>query len=160
MCNDRFFPLGEREKIHRVKNIKSFLALIALGKAISLTNSWHKYEMEHLITKISHCTRAQENCKHYIIFLKKVFKGEPGNYRPVRILSVPGKSAETAIKNQLGTTRKKACRGKNQHGFCNRKSCLTSLLGSSKKVNKYVNNSNLKDIIYLDLQKASDRIPH
>ncbi|CAM4529159.1 unnamed protein product [Caretta caretta] len=92
---------------------------------------------------------------------KKGSRGDPGNYRPVSLMSVPGKLVETIVKNKIGRhieKHKLLC--KSQHGFCKGRSCLTNLLEFLEGVNKHVNKGDPGDIVYLDFQKAFDKVPH
>ncbi|CAM5107791.1 unnamed protein product [Natator depressus] len=50
--------------------------------------------------------------------------------------------------------------GKSQHGFYKGKSCLTNLLELFEGVIKHVDMGNPVDIVYLDFQKAFDKVPH
>ena len=47
-----------------------------------------------------------------------------------------------------------------QHGFRNKKSCLTNLLVFMEKVAEILNSREPVDVIYLDFQKAFDKVPH
>ena len=47
-----------------------------------------------------------------------------------------------------------------QHGFRNKKSCLTNLLVFMEKVAELLNSREPVDVIYLDFQKAFDKVPH
>ena len=47
-----------------------------------------------------------------------------------------------------------------QHGFRNRRSCLTNLLVFMEKVAEYLDSGEPVDVIYLDFQKAFDKVPH
>ena len=47
-----------------------------------------------------------------------------------------------------------------QHGFLKSKSCLTNLLCFFEEITKWVDGGSPVDIIYLDFQKASDKVPH
>uniref|UniRef100_A0A8C3TGZ7 Ataxin 7 like 1 n=1 Tax=Chelydra serpentina TaxID=8475 RepID=A0A8C3TGZ7_CHESE len=48
----------------------------------------------------------------------------------------------------------------NQHVFCKGKSCLTNLLEFFEGINKHVDKGDPVDIVYLDFQKAFDKVPH
>ena len=52
--------------------------------------------------------------------------------------------------------------GDSQHGFRNKRSCLTSLLDFFAQVIDTYDSDNNKavDLVYLDFQKAFDRVPH
>ncbi|CAM4534756.1 unnamed protein product [Lepidochelys kempii] len=92
---------------------------------------------------------------------KKGSRGDPGNYRPVSLTSVPGKLVETIIKNKIvrHIVEHKLLR-KNQHGFCKGRSCLTNLLEIFDGVSRHVDKGDPVDIVYLFFQKAFDKVPH
>ena len=47
-----------------------------------------------------------------------------------------------------------------QHGFLKAKSCLTNLLCFLAEITKWVDDGSPVDVIYLDFQKAFDKVPH
>ena len=47
-----------------------------------------------------------------------------------------------------------------QHGFLKSKSCLTNLLCFLEEITKWVDDGSPVDVIYLDFQKAFDKVPH
>ena len=47
-----------------------------------------------------------------------------------------------------------------QHGFLKSKSCLTNLLCFFEEITKWEDKGSPLDIIYLDFQKAFDKVPH
>ena len=47
-----------------------------------------------------------------------------------------------------------------QHGFRNKKSCLTNLLEFTKFVTDKIDEGKPVDVVYLDFQKAFDKVPH
>ena len=47
-----------------------------------------------------------------------------------------------------------------QHGFLKARSCLTNLLCFFEEITKWVDDGSPVDVIYLDFQKAFDKIPH
>jgi len=47
-----------------------------------------------------------------------------------------------------------------QHGFVKNRSCLTNLLVFMEEVTSYVDSGYPVDVIYLDFQKAFDKVPH
>jgi len=46
-----------------------------------------------------------------------------------------------------------------QHGFVKGRSCLTNLLVFLEEVTNYINSGYPVDVIYLDFQKAFDKVP-
>lgn len=92
---------------------------------------------------------------------KKGSKQKAGNYRPVSLTSVVGKMLETIIKETLtGHLDKHDFIGQNQHGFVKGKSCLTNLLEFFEEVTTRVDKGEPVDVVYLDFQKAFDKVPH
>ncbi|CAM4478491.1 unnamed protein product [Lepidochelys kempii] len=92
---------------------------------------------------------------------KKGSRGDPVNYRPVNLMSVLGKLVETIVKNKIVKhIEEHKLLGKSQHGFCKGRSCLTNLLEFFEEVNKHVNKGDPVDILYLNFQKAFDKVPH
>ena len=96
-------------------------------------------------------------------FHKKGNRQEPGNYRPISFTSVICKTMERLIKSKIITHLE----GNNlisdsQRGFRNKCSCLTSLLDFlACVIDTYdAGNNKAVDLIYLDFQKAFDKIPH
>jgi len=92
---------------------------------------------------------------------KKGDKSNVENYRPVSLTSILGKSLEKIIKkhiadflndtNQIKTT---------QHGFTQGRSCLSNLLICHDSIINRLDEGKAVDVIYLDLQKAFDKVQH
>ena len=47
-----------------------------------------------------------------------------------------------------------------QHGFLKARYCLTNLICCFEEITKWVDEGSPVDIIYLDFQKAFDKVPH
>ncbi len=72
-----------------------------------------------------------------------------------------GKILERIIRDEiLSFIDKKKIIKNCQHGFRNKKSCLTNLLEFMEHVAQQLDKAEPVDAIYLDFQKAFDKVPH
>ena len=97
--------------------------------------------------------------------VKPIFKkGEkciPGNYRPVSLTSVVCKVLEGFVRDVLNSHFKEHnLLSDHQYGFCSGRSCSTQLLTTIQDWMKLIEEGKPVDVIYLDLQKAFDKVPH
>lgn len=92
---------------------------------------------------------------------KKGEKMKPGNYRPVSLTSIVCKIFEGLIRDDLNAhfTDNKLL-SVHQYGFTSGRSCCTQLLTTLKDWLKRLDKGEPVDAIYLDLQKAFDKVPH
>jgi endonuclease/exonuclease/phosphatase family metal-dependent hydrolase len=83
------------------------------------------------------------------------------NYRPVSLTSHICKVLESIIRDNLVDYlhRNNLIRD-TQHGFVKKRSCLTNLLEFLEFVSSYIDRGFPVDVIYLDFQKAFDKVPH
>ena len=92
---------------------------------------------------------------------KKGGRQKVGNYRPVSFTSVVGKMLESIIKEEIARHLDINCpNGKTQHGFMKGRSCLTNLVEFFENITCAVDNGDSVDVVYLDFQKAFDKVPH
>ena len=92
---------------------------------------------------------------------KKGNKMLPENYRPVSLTSVPCKIMEKLVKKAIvNHLEANDLISKHQHGFVNKKSCVTNLLECLDYSTKTISEKNFMDIILLDFAKAFDKVPH
>ena len=83
------------------------------------------------------------------------------NYRPVSLTSVICKMLESIIKDRLmqyftSNNLLSSC----QHGFRSSHSCVTQLLRVINDWSLALESGNSVDVVYLDLRKAFDCVPH
>ena len=90
---------------------------------------------------------------------KKGPKGDPGNYRPVSLTSIPCRMLESIIKDKLmGYLANNNLLSESQHGFLKGRSCATNLITFMDKLTKVVDSGKPADVFYLDFAKAFDKV--
>ena len=96
-----------------------------------------------------------------IPLFKKGSRNKSVNYRPVSLTSVICKLLETIIRDHMmDFLLKHKLINHSQHGFLKARSCLTNVLCFFEEITKWVDEGSPVDIIYLDFQKAFDKVPH
>ena len=88
---------------------------------------------------------------------KKGSKTAAGNYRPISLTCIICKVMESLIRDAIiQHLMDNALIQASQHGFMQRKSCLTNLLEYLEVLTKLVDEGHSIDIVYLDFAKAFD----
>ena len=96
-----------------------------------------------------------------IPLFKKGSRNKSVYHRPVSLTSVICKLLETIIRDHMmDFLIKHKLINPSQHGFLKARSCLTNLLCFFEEITKWVDEGSPIDIIYLDFQKAFDKVPH
>jgi len=90
---------------------------------------------------------------------KKGKKEDTGNYRPVSLISIPGKVMEQLILEVIikQVEKKKVIRS-SQHGFTKVESRLTNLTAFSDGMTGWIDEGRAMDVVYLDFSKALDTV--
>ena len=92
---------------------------------------------------------------------KKGSRYKPENYRPMSLTSVVCKLLKTLIRDHMVEFLvKHKFINTSQHGFLKARSCLTNLLCFLEEITKWVDDGSPVDVVYLDFQKAFDKVPH
>ena len=89
---------------------------------------------------------------------KKGSRKKPG---PASLTSVVCKLLETLIRDHMVEFLvKHKLINTSEHGFLKARSCLTNLLCFLEEITKWVYDGSPVDVVYLDFQKAFDKVPH
>ena len=100
-------------------------------------------------------------CANVTAIYKKGDKSLPSNYRPISLTSIICRLLEKIIKVKLTKFLEvNNIITESQHGFRNKRSCLTNLLDFFNDIVNLYDTSRCADVIYFDLQKAFDKVPH
>ena len=107
--------------------------------------------------------KVPQDWKHARVtpIFKKGPKGDPDNYRPVSLTSVPCWILESIIKDDMMEhLQTNKLLKDSQHGFLKGKSCTTNLTVFMDKITRVLDEGKCADIFYLDFAKAFDKVPH
>lgn len=92
---------------------------------------------------------------------KKGRRTDTGNYRPVALTAVCSKLMESLVRDEITAHLDKNDLLKNsQHGFRKKMSCTTNLLEFFETVTATLDEGHPMDLVFLDLAKAFDKVPH
>ena len=92
---------------------------------------------------------------------KKGSKSDVSNYRPVSLTSIACKMFESIIKDKITSYMDtKNLINDSQHGFRQKRSCTTNLITYWDHLTQIIEEGDAVDVIYLDLRKAFDTVPH
>ena len=97
--------------------------------------------------------------------VKPLYKGENRhaacNYRPVTLTSLLCRTLEKIIKKEvLAHLTENNLLINEQHGFLPKRSCMTNLLITLEEITELFDTGQPIDEIFLDFQKAFDKVPH
>ena len=164
-CLSHFDPVSENEVTNYIKSIpidKSISDIVPLKIIRQILPSIIK-PLTHIIN-LSLSTGTMPNlCKIAVVtpIHKEGNPADPGNYRPISILPILGKTVEFFVNNQLTQyLDEKGLISKNQYGF--RKDHSTTYLMLDLFDEIYTSKSKHKHpaIVFLDIKKAFDTVSH
>ncbi|PKU47143.1 rna-directed dna polymerase from mobile element jockey- hypothetical protein [Limosa lapponica baueri] len=88
-------------------------------------------------------------------------KEEPGNYRPVSLTPIPGKTMEQFIVDVISKhVEEKKVVGSSERGFTKGKSGLNNLIAFYNGMTGWIDEGTAVDVVYLDFSKAFDTVSH
>jgi hypothetical protein len=96
-----------------------------------------------------------------VAIFKKGTRSDPGNYRPVSLTCILCKVLESFIRDAIVRHMDDYnLYTKCQHGFRNKRSCVTQLLEVMEILTDSFDDGEAIDMVYLDFKKAFDTVPH
>ena len=145
-------------KLNKAPGIDNFVPKVLIETAGSICKPLCKIFNKSLSTGVIPRQWKQANVS---VIFKKGSKTLPCNYRPISLTSHVCKVLESIIKERIvkHLFDFKLIK-ESQHGFVKNKSCLTNLLEYLTFVSEYIDKGIPVDVIYLDFQKAFDKVPH
>ena len=162
----RYMEGSSQEEVHSIKHIRS-PAHSTKGK---MRGRQPKETVEQISKPLAHVFNMslQEEIvplewkeANIIPLFKKGSRNKSVNYKPVSLTSVICKLLETIIRDHMiDFLVKHKLINPSQHGFLKARSCLTNLLCFFEEITKWVDEGSPVDVIYLDFQKAFDKVPH
>lgn len=105
------------------------------------------------------CFPEQWKLSKVIPILKKGDKSNISNYRPISVISNFSKILETIIFTRISKSVDIRLTD-NQHGFVHGRSTLTNLASVTQTICRTLDKSSQMDVLYIDLEKAFDRLDH
>lgn len=103
--------------------------------------------------------RWKEAC--VVPLFKKGDRGDPGNFRPISINSVPGKLCEKCVCNQLSSyLDKNDVMCENQHGFRSGHSTETAMIDSLNFMISAMEKGQICTLLAADTSRAFDSVEH
>jgi len=127
-----------------------------------LTNEVAK-PLSSMFEKLWQSSEVPTDCKRGNItpIFKKGKKEDPRTYRPVSLTSVPSKiMGLILLVTMLRHTENKNVIGDSQHSFTKGKSCPQNLAAFYNRVTVLLDKGRATSVIYLDLSKVFDIVPH
>ena len=92
---------------------------------------------------------------------KKGDRKLPNNYHPVSLTSIFCRMLESIIRDKIMSYfTLNNFFNKEQYGFRSKRSCETQLLSVIEHWSRLIDDVTSTDVIYLDFQKAFDKVPH
>ena len=119
--------------------------------------------ISHLVNLSIHTNKIPSDLKsaRVVPIYKKGSKTDPGNYRPVSVLSIISKVLERAVYNQLNNYfAENNLIYELQSGFRDKYSTDTCLIYLTDHIRFQTNSGNYTGMALLDLQKAFDTVDH
>ena len=122
-----------------------------------------EYELTYLCNSAIHNMKFPVDWKRSIItpIPKSGDKLNPGNWRPINNLCVPGKLLEKCVYRQVEECMEKNCYVcNNQHGFRKGRGTDTAVMELVRELFAQINNNAVSSILFLDYSRAFNTVDH
>ena len=172
-CYAKNLPIPILDLKIDIKDVQFELSMLDMGKAMGPDNI-HPKLLKFLSDSVDFVTAvwklfdkctvtssipSQWKTASVTALFKKGSKKDPLNYRPVSLTCIISKVYEKFVRRHI-LEHVETKIHTSQHGFVERKSCLSNLLESVDLVLELLEEGAPVDIFYFDFRKAFDSVPH
>ena len=145
---------------YKYKEISVIILCVRVNPTLCVANKLYS-SLSYQYRMVSYQLPREWKNVNIIHIFKKGSRCKSENYRPVSLTSVICKLLESLLRDHVvDFLTRHSLINQTQHVFLKGRSCLTNLLDFMEHISKWADDGSPVDVIYLDFQKAFDKVPH